>query len=645
MTQITDSFFPPAVSIAGSGRVQRIERGTSGQTYLLYGAPFGSSTFVSTDSSRYRELNHTGAGLALDLTHGFVFIAAHDPNTQSTIRIQRRTGAGCFETETSIPNTYGADVLAVASNGDVLAVVANANNSYTAWVGASQGTAWSAKGNIVQNAKLGAFAPSDPTRLYIAFGSSSSLAWIRRSTDGGATWSAGTTVPSAQNTNNATQPYAIAVDPMNPDLVYVVTDQYAANTLFVSTDGGMTFVADAHQPPGGGARYARFTADRKLWVSTAGLTGGLFERDFGATTWTALNGNLTGIEIPANGFDVSANGQDLLRASDNRLWHSANGGAHWTEPAVSGFTGSIVTANMTDPTNEQAFYVAPKSSTAGLYRTTDSGQTYAQVPLPAPFIDTPGIVAVAANGSILMVGNLSGSVSSDHGASWTPMVSVPSPLTPFGGIGGAQPSTLATDRDPSVAWLMSGTDLYRSDDGGVRWAKVSTLLAPNGTGTLYLFPDPTVSKRMLLFINQVDGTGVSSWTFSISTDGGATFTPASTPFAAAPWTGTPPMMDALGRVWFFVSPSLVWELDAGASTWSQRMPPSHSGQLTLVGPYASIFPYRSADGGATWSAITFTNYAAVPPDYFASVLAPFSHRANPKRILSTQGTLRVGVIP
>src|SRR6185312_13424792 len=82
-------------------------------------------------------------------------------------------------------------------------------------------------------------APSNPQRVYISGrnGPPSYPGVIARSDDRGATWQM-LSIPGADSTH---LPYIGAVDPQNPDIVYVRLDADPSDSLLVSKDGGVTW--------------------------------------------------------------------------------------------------------------------------------------------------------------------------------------------------------------------------------------------------------------------------------------------------------------------------------------------------------------------------------------------------------------------
>ena len=129
----------------------------------------------------------------------------------------------------------------------------------------------------------------------------------------------------------------MAVDPNNPNIVYVGTPQ---NGLFVTTNGGQTW-----------SRSARFRSATTTTAAIPGITGilfdpaiggavggvtqtifassygnGVYESTNGGSTWTQLSGGPTDVEYAA----VSSTGAYYAVGDSNPdLWRYANGA--WTE--------------------------------------------------------------------------------------------------------------------------------------------------------------------------------------------------------------------------------------------------------------------------------------------------------------------------
>jgi hypothetical protein len=116
-------------------------------------------------------------------------------------------------------------------------------------------------------------AGTGPLRVYAAgLGGSPLFGQFARSDDGGATWSIAKVGPGGGT------PWVSAVDPTNPDLVYLRVDGFPSDRLLVSRDGGGSW-ADAYVSKGDllgfalspdGSRVALGGPDDGLLVASAG---------------------------------------------------------------------------------------------------------------------------------------------------------------------------------------------------------------------------------------------------------------------------------------------------------------------------------------------------------------------------------------
>lgn len=111
------------------------------------------------------------------------------------------------------------------------------------WESPDNGLTWTQAGVDLPSSFLGLtvdVAPSDPQRVYVSgrYGPADQyLGAIQRSTDRGASWQS-LSVPGSDDTH---LPYLSAVDPNNPDILYVRLDGDPVDILLVSKDGGDTF--------------------------------------------------------------------------------------------------------------------------------------------------------------------------------------------------------------------------------------------------------------------------------------------------------------------------------------------------------------------------------------------------------------------
>ncbi|MGK3984155.1 hypothetical protein WME99_14015 [Sorangium sp. So ce136] len=110
------------------------------------------------------------------------------------------------------------------------------------WESKDDGRTWTQAGADLPSTFLGVTldsAPSDPRRIYVSgrWNGPTFQGIVKRSSDRGATWE-DFEVPGSDDRN---LPYLGAVDPVDPDVVYVRRDGDGADALLVSRDGGATW--------------------------------------------------------------------------------------------------------------------------------------------------------------------------------------------------------------------------------------------------------------------------------------------------------------------------------------------------------------------------------------------------------------------
>lgn len=168
------------------------------------------------------------------------------------------------------------------------------------------GTTWTQAGVNLSEDFLGLTidaAPSNPQRLYASgrFGAPDYLGAVERSDDRGATWQR-FDIPQADDKH---PPYLSAVDPNDPDVLYVRLDAAEGDLLVVSKDGGQTW--------------------EQIFEGTAGLLGFALSPD---GTKVAVGGDKDGLWMaPSDTLEftkVSGVGVKCLTWTDGLLYACAD---------------------------------------------------------------------------------------------------------------------------------------------------------------------------------------------------------------------------------------------------------------------------------------------------------------------------------
>jgi photosystem II stability/assembly factor-like uncharacterized protein len=247
----------------------------------------------------------------------------------------------------------------------------------------------------------------------------------------------------------------------------------------------------------------------------------------GNNTWTVTGP--AGEDVGAVAFEPATAGTIFATTPVGGLYRSADGGQSWTslsltlQSGLPGVPAAGVSSLLVDPAAPQHVFVFGNDT---LYRSDDGGQTFSDFNGPSGQIAI-GVPAMAADGSVLYIGSLSGIVysSTDLGVTWTQLAN---------GLPGQQ-YVADVEVDPQTPATVYATiyqnGLYKSTNGGQNWSG----LGPGGAGAFAnstvgrLAIDPTNSSRLLL---------ATSAGVELSSDGGKTWTLTQT--NSTDWVGFDP---------------------------------------------------------------------------------------------------------
>lgn len=234
---------------------------------------------------------------------------------------------------------YGTPPLGGRLNG-VAWHPTNANILYIAgaqsgvWKTTDGGTTWSCLSDTWTNLRTSCITidPVNPNTVYVGTGDwdggLGSGYGIRKTTDGGATW---TTIGGAEFTGAAVKD--IIVDPENPQLITVASSYGATTkTLYRSTNGGTTWSAIAG--PGSlrwaGLSFGAQAAGVRPYYAAAENGGGIYRSLDRGLNWTMLTlpVGVTYIDIAAS--PVNTNNVYFVEGGTRTLYRSTDRGTTWT---------------------------------------------------------------------------------------------------------------------------------------------------------------------------------------------------------------------------------------------------------------------------------------------------------------------------
>jgi len=474
----------------------------------------------------------------------------------------------------------------------------------------------------------------DPTNFNIVYlGAAQGGVW--KTTDGGSTWTPLTDSQASLATGS------IAIDPQNHLTVYVGTgelnnsgDSYYGEGILKSTDGGSTWTNIPGPFAGGGGGGARIGGiavqpnNSSVVLAAVGCCGigpsGVYRSADAGLTWTQTL-NVNGNQAYNVRFDTSTPSIAYASLDSNGVYVSNDGGLTWVAANGSGSAslpspgsgfGRVELAM--DPNATKTLWAAladnNTSGLFGLYKTTDGGNTWTQIPSAPDFCAGQcwydiAIAVQPGNSNVVVLGgseyNGQVVVSTDGGSTWTLYNNL-------------HPDTHA------LVFSADGSIFFTGDDGGI-WSTTNlTSVNPTwtdlnaGLSTLQFYPGLSIDSADIntMLAGTQDNTtelysGTTTWKDVTCGDGGAT---------AIDSTTTPPTMYSNcilitlvkstdgGNTW----PSVTNGLNPGdRANWTPPLTMDPSNPQRLY--FGTQFVYQTTDGAGTWTAISpdLTNGAAI----------------------------------
>ncbi len=330
----------------------------------------------STDGGTSWLTSNNGMG---NRTVGMIIIHPNQPDTilaATSGGIFKSINAGSSWTRKSSNSNHYKDIVFMPNNPQI--VYATEGGRF--YRSSNTGETWTQITNGIPTGTRGVIAVSqdDSMAVYVLMAQGSVYKGTYRSLDGGLTFTTRSTTPNIMDWSHlgtgtggqAWYDLDIAVDPFDKDVVYA-----AGVNIFKSTDGGQTWLIDAHWVGSGGAdavhadqHALEWSADRKrLYVANDG--GLYFKED--STSWIDLSSGIAISEIykigqAKNDEDIVING---YQDNGTAIYY---GGSTWsTEIGGDGMECAI------DPRNTD--YVYGTIYYGRISRSVDGGTSFGTI--------------------------------------------------------------------------------------------------------------------------------------------------------------------------------------------------------------------------------------------------------------------------
>ncbi len=202
-----------------------------------------------------------------------------------------------------------------------------------------------------------AFDPKTLSLLYAATDSG-----IVRSQDAGSTW---VRINAAETTVNQ-----IAVDPQTPSTLYLAS---FFTGIRKSVDGGITWSAAGPDVEGFAPGVLVIAPSAPQTVFAGDFQTGLYKTTDGGATWTAIGGGLPNPFVSALAVDPVDADVVYASVSGEAMYKSTDGGATWSLLAAG--PAFVVEGIAIDPSQPSRLYAT--NTRKGIFRSTDGGATWA----------------------------------------------------------------------------------------------------------------------------------------------------------------------------------------------------------------------------------------------------------------------------
>ena len=419
-------------------------------------------------------------------------------------------GATWSNTTTSITTGIGYSDLAMnPQNPNVLYCALSSSNSSVAdnvlYETTDGGATWNptatfpAAADPIGRLTIG-LAPSSPQTIYVSAAdrNTSGVLGVYKTTDGGGSWSTITPGPNYMG-GQGWYDQTVAVNPNDPNTVYVAGAADSTNAVMQSTDGGATWTGIATGVAGNNGPHAdhHAAAFDAAGNFLDGNDGGIWKLDnatVGSIHWTDLTANIqvtqfVGIAVAANDATNVFGG-----SQDNGTSQSNASSTVWTQ-RLGGDGGQVVFS----PNNPQRMYHdAPVGSfgNANFFQRSDDGgsswngkvngiSTTDGRDFYPPFVIDPNSYGGFDR---LLLGTNRVYESTNNGELWTP---ISTPNTSGWTTSNSIDAIGVAPSDVNTIYAAAGGQTFVTTNRGVSWTRINT---PTADHIAQIVVDPTNSQ-------------------------------------------------------------------------------------------------------------------------------------------------------
>ena len=269
-----------------------------------------------------------------------------------------------------------------------------------------------------------------------------------------------------------------------------------------------------------------------MWIGS--VAGGIWRSTNGGASWTPLNDFMANLAVSCMAIDPSDpntlyagtgegfSNSDAIRGAG--IFKTTDGGTTWTQlPSTANASFLFVNRIAINPSNSQIILAA---TSTGIWRSTDGGNSWPTHPITTRMLDidfnpTDGTKAIASG-----TNSAGAFYSTDGGQTWSAATGVPT---------SGRIEVAYSRSNPSIVYASANVnsgEIYRSSDGGQTYTLVNTgknYLSGQGWYDNIIWVDPTDANTIIVG-------GIDLWrgTFD-STSGNVTLTKISD------WTKGPPL--------------------------------------------------------------------------------------------------------